>query len=55
MLICAGAIYDVNTVAGWPSSVFSVAVDSRDKWMVGLYEKVSVLLFQKYAVVVTAS
>lgn len=35
--------------------MFSVAEDSHNKWMLGLYENVTVLLFPKYKVIVTAS
>lgn len=55
VLICLGDIYGINNVAGWPSFMFSVAVDSHNNWMLGLYENVSVLLFPKYTAMFTAS
>lgn len=45
----------ITLQVGWPSFMFSVAVDSHNNWMLGLYENVSVLLFPKYTAMFTAS
>lgn len=47
LLPCVNLSDGINNVAGWPSTMFTVAVDSHDNWMVRLCEKVSILIFPK--------
>ena len=49
LLICLGAIHDINNAAGWPSIVFSVAVDSweMDAW--ALWKSVSPSISKIYS------